>query len=94
MVNLAQLYELFNSIPSKDRCFYTDTFATCCFLHQQNKIKASHKLLSDLFMKINNISDQDQSVFLKNVIETMPGNEEKFALAVPLRSEIRTLFAT
>jgi len=92
MVDKETLYKLFKEIPNQERCLYTDTFATCCFLHKQGQTTAAIKLLKDLLSKINEIHSNNHSDFILQVIETIPDHERDYALAVPLRVEFRNLF--
>lgn len=92
MISLDQLYLLFDQIPGDARCLYIDTFAMCCWMNQQGQSEAANKLLVDLFKRINLISEGDHTEFLTNVRRTLESNEQKYALAVPLRAEFRRLF--
>jgi len=92
MVDQEELYSLFKSIQSNARCLYTDTFATCCYLHKEGETTVAIKLLRDLLQKINEIHSNIHTDFIQQIIETIPDNEQDYALAVPLRSEFRNLF--
>jgi len=92
MIDREELYKLFKELPSKERCLYTDTFATCCFLHKQGEAAAAIKLLRDLLKNIIEMHGDIHPEFINKIVETIPDNERDYALAVPLRVEFRNLF--
>lgn len=94
MIDLSRLYSLFDQIQGESRCLYIDTFASCCWMHQQGQTEAANKLLIDLFKRINLMSKGDHSQFLSDVRHSLTGNEKEYALTVPLRAEFRRLFTS
>ena len=92
MVDQEKLYKLFKDIQGDERCLYTDTFATCCYLHKEGETTAAIKLLRNLLKKINKIYSNVHTDFIHQIIESIPDHEQDYALAVPLRAEFRNLF--
>ncbi len=92
MVDPEELYQAFNSIHDEGRQLYIDTFVLICHLHQQGTHIGSIKLLRDLLRKVNQLSPVDRSELFTAVINTLPGNEQIYALAVPMRAEFKSLF--
>ena len=92
MISQADLYALFDSLPGDQRCLYIDTFAALCWMHQEGKTTPAKKLLADLLDQVNAAADTDHQALIQTIMETLPGNEKHFALAVPLRAEFKTLF--
>lgn len=94
MINLEELHRIFASISSSNSSTYSDIFATGCYLHKIGKQDAGVKLIRDVLARVNRISNQDHSEIFEQVIINLAGNEKKFALSVPLRTEFRALFHT
>ena len=90
VINSEQLYSFFDGLQGDSRCFYIDTFASLCFLHQTGKAVAAKKLMQDLFRRLP--AEDENRLMLNNLLETLSGNEKNYALAVPLRAEFRALF--
>ncbi|WP_296592691.1 hypothetical protein [Methylophaga sp.] len=92
MIDQVELHHVFDSIPGDGRALYIDVFATGCYLHRIGSKKAGLKLIRDVLHRINRISSKDHSELFQNTITSLSGNEKKYALAVPLRAEFRSLF--
>lgn len=92
MATNTDLYEFFNALDPSVRCTFTDMFASLCWMHQQGKTVAAIKLLRDLFNQVCDPLNDDHFALAETVLETLPGNQKAYALAVPLRAEFRALF--
>ena len=93
-IDTSQLYHIFKALPDDTRCFYTDTFASLCYLHTQGETEAVavKKLLKDLFRLINPDRSPEVTKVLNYVSSTLAGNEQKYAFATTARMEFKDLF--
>jgi hypothetical protein len=92
MIDQAELHHVFDSIPGDGRALYIDVFATGCYLHRNGSEEAGLKLIREVLHRVNRISSKDYSDLFQETMASLSGNEKKYALAVPLRAEFRSLF--
>ena len=92
MIDQVELHHVFDSIPGDGRALYIDIFATGCYLHRNGSEEAGLKLLREVLHRVNRISSKDYSDLFQETMASLSGNEKKYALAVPLRAEFRSLF--
>lgn len=69
----------------------SDTFASACFLHAAGHQRAGRKLLNELF---DLLGWYRRKTCFNSLLDTLSGNEERYALCVLAHEEIRSLFET
>lgn len=67
----------------------SDSFANACFLHVLGHEAAGRKLLNQLFDHLGRFR---RKTFFNQLINSLPGNEERYARGVSAHSEIKELF--
>ena len=72
-----------------ERINLSDTFASACFLHAAGHQRAGRKLLNELF---DLLGWYRRKTFFNSLLDTLSGNEERYALGVLAHQEIRSLF--
>lgn len=86
------IYHFFEALPSDDHSIIIDTFVSLCWMHQQGHERPAVKLMRDVLQQANRQLTEDKTDLVLWVLENLPGNEKRFAQAVPMRSEFRQLF--
>lgn len=65
------------------------TFAVACYLHADGHRRAGRKLLCELF---DLLGWNRRKTYFRAVLDTLSGNEERYALSVFAHEEVRALF--
>jgi len=77
------------STTPTERVLYKDFFATACHLHATGSETAGAKLLQTLF---DHLGRNMRKTYFANLISTLPGNEERYAMGINAHLEINKLF--
>ena len=67
----------------------SDTFAIACHLHATGHQKAGRKLITELF---NLLGWHRRKTYFNSLLDTLSGNEKRYAYAVFASGEIKSLF--
>jgi ABC-type dipeptide/oligopeptide/nickel transport system ATPase component len=67
----------------------SDTFASACFLHASGHQRAGKKLLNELF---DLLGWYRRKTYFNSFLDTLSGNEERYAMGVSAHEEIKSLF--
>ena len=67
----------------------SDTFANACFLHAIEYQQAGRKLLNELF---DLLGWYRRKTYFHSLLDTLSGNEKRYALGVSAHQEIKSLF--
>jgi hypothetical protein len=72
-----------------EQMHFSDTFANACFLHAIGHQQAGRKLLNELFDLLGWYRRQ---AYFHSLLDSLSGNEERYALGVTAHQEIKSLF--
>lgn len=72
-----------------EQMHFSDTFASACFLHAEGHQLAGQKLINELF---DLLGRNRRKTYFHALLDTLSGNEARYALGVRAHNEIRSLF--
>ena len=85
-----KLERLFREIKNPNLSVYAaNTFVTVCYIHRLGEVEPAIKLLTSLF---NYLGRNGNSTLIKNVFNSLDGNELELSKCAPANVEVARIF--